>query len=356
MKRAQFRLDSVAFGEALRVLRRIPDGTFHCCVSSPPYWRQRDYGHPKQLGLEATPGLFVKRLVRIMREVRRTLRDDGSLWLNLGDTAASQGCGGGGRFMAERGEGAWSARAQLKGFNKIPPGLKRKDIIGVPWLAAHALQADGWYLRSDIIWAKPNPQPESVKDRPTKAHEYVFLLTKSDSYYYNHTAIREPVTGNAHPRGHGVNPKAKANAAGSRQNASFSAATSGLLLEERNARDVWTIPSEPYDGAHYAVMPTELARRCILAGCPEGGAVLDPFIGSGTVGAVAERLGRHWFGIDLVEKDYGPLIAERTAQMGMFFDQPQGTNQEKAGDDRESGADRRSFGQSVIDFLGAAHV
>jgi DNA modification methylase len=312
-------LNRTIIGDCRQSLCGLPAGTFQCCVTSPPYWGLRNYGHPQQIGLEKTPEEFVAELVAVFREVHRVLRNDGTLWLNIGDSYAAAGCGGGGRFMDERGPGAWSTRSQLKGFKKTA-GLKHKDMVGIPWMLAFALRADGWWLRSEIVWAKPSPMPESVKDRPTKSHEKVFLLAKSRDYLYNEKAIREPVSGGAHPRGNGVNPKARANAAGNKQNANFSAAVNGLV-DDRNARDVWTIAAEPYSGAHFATMPKELARRCILAGSLEGAAVLDPFFGSGTVGLVAESLGRKWLGLEL-NPEYAPLIAKRTAQVGLAFEEP----------------------------------
>jgi len=310
-----FALNRYAIGEALAVLRTVPDGTFDCCVTSPPYWGLRDYhGHKQQIGLESSPQKCVAKLVKVFREVRRTLRDDGTLWLNLGDSYA----GSPGGFQGKNGRRAsrtFTARIDL---TKRGPGLKPKDLVGFPWMVAFALREDGWWLRSEVIWHKPNPQPESVADRPTKAHEQVFLFSKSRSYYYDADAVKEPVSGTAHARGNGLNPKARAMERGeSKQNSSFSAAVSGLV-EQRAMRDVWTIPSQPYTGAHFATMPAELAKRCILAGSRERGGVLDPFLGSGTVGQVAESLGRRWFGVELAS-EYEPLIRARTAQTGLSF-------------------------------------
>jgi DNA modification methylase len=216
------------------------------------------------------------------------------------------------------------AEASRKPRFNTPEGLKPKDLVGIPWRLAFALQDAGWYLRSDIIWSKPNPMPESVTDRPTKAHEYIFLLTKSAKYFYNADAIKEAATGNAHARGNGVNPKAKMPGANSRvhvthtgakpqsrQNESFSAAVCGLV-DERNARTVWTIGTQPYAEAHFATFPEELPRRCIMAGSREGDTVLDPFLGSGTTAAVAVRLGRQYIGIELNE-DYAELAKKRIA-------------------------------------------
>ncbi len=200
--------------------------------------------------------------------------------------------------------------------HRAAPGLKHKDLVGIPWMVAFALRADGWYLRSDIIWHKPNPMPESVRDRPTKAHEYLFLLTKSERYWYDAEAVKEKASENTHARGSGVNPKAAANSPGSKQNASFSAAVCGKV-ESRNKRSVWTIPTQPYSGTHYAAFPEALPSICIQAGCQPGGVVLDPFLGSGTTGQVAQRLGRRWIGFDL-DKDNRELIEKRTAQQGLL--------------------------------------
>lgn len=314
---SDFALNRFVIGDALRELRKVPDGTFHCCVTSPPYWGLRDYGVRGQYGLERTPQLYVRKMVALFREVRRVLRDDGTLWLNLGDSyinAKGASCGSDPKQEARRG----FVRPQDQ---PPPPGLKPKDLIGIPWRVAFALQADGWWLRSEIIWAKPNPMPESVSDRPTKAHEHVFLLTKGRRYFYDSNAIAEPLL---HPEAATADDASRAF---TRRRATAPAPRQGASeLEKpapttRNARDVWTIASEPYDGAHFATFPRELARRCILAGCPEGGAVLDCFFGSGTVGEVAERHGRRWFGIEL-QREYEPLIEQRTKQAGMVFHEP----------------------------------
>jgi DNA modification methylase len=294
-------------------------------VSSPPYWGLRDYGHGDQIGLEQTPDEYVAQLVAVFREVRRVLRDDGTLWLNLGDSYAGS-WGNQGR-KSERGtqraiNGAMMQAgvthatdcdmgadcscgvrypSQTSNTGKIPEGsgLKPKDLVGIPWRVAFALQADGWWLRSDIIWAKPNPMPESVTDRPTKAHEYVFLLTKSARYWYDADAVREPHTfGSNSAKGDAAGrTKHGRGAAPPRGGAGTLGASSGMKgncypSAGRNARTVWTIATQPYPGAHFAVMPPALAERCIKAGCPEGGTVLDPFGGAGTTGLVADKLGR----------------------------------------------------------------
>jgi DNA modification methylase len=283
-------------GDALAVLPKLGRESVNCCVTSPPYYGLRDYGVEGQIGLEKTPEEYVAKLVAVFREVKLVLRKDGTLWLNLGDSYAAGGSGG------------YSDKSTLLGFTnahtkgrlmdatpiqrKVPPGLKPKDLIGIPWRVAFALQADGWYLRSDIIWAKPNPMPESVTDRPTKAHEYLFLLAKRERYYYDVEAVKEA---SLHP---GAVHVSKAN--------QKMCDMSGIVpqhdivaRETRNRRSVWNIVTQPFKGAHFAVMPEKLVEPCILAGCPEGGTVLDPFSGAGTVAAVAARLGRSSIGIEL---------------------------------------------------------
>lgn len=261
---------SIVVGDALAVLRDLPDRTFRCCVTSPPYWGLRDYGIPQQIGAEGDLGEYVANIVSVFREVRRTLADDGTLWLNLGDSYTS-----GGR--------TWRALdrknpARAMGYRPdTPEGLKPKDLVGVPWRVAFALQADGWYLRSDIIWHKPNCQPESVKDRPTRAHEYLFLLSKSEQYYYDHAAIRERANGEK---------------------------------TYRNRRTVWSINTEAFPEAHFATFPPTLVAPCILAGSRERDLVLDPFFGSGTVGEVCMGLGRSFMGIEL-NPDYARIAIRR---------------------------------------------
>jgi len=266
--------------------------------------------------LEATPAAYLATLVQVFRELRRVLNDDGTVWLNLGDSYANDakwgGATGGKHVVALHGDDAIGRRRRFT-------GAKAKDLLGIPWRVAFALQADGWYLRSDIIWHKPNPMPESVTDRPTKAHEYLFLLSKCERYFYDAAAIRESQTGNTHARGSGSSPKGALAEKTNRSNTSFHTATADwhIALDEcRNKRSVWTVPTMPYSGAHFATMPEKLVEPCILAGCPLGGLVLDPFLGSGTVGAVAERLGRRWVGTDL---SYQTLASARTRQRGLRF-------------------------------------
>ena len=304
-------------GDALEVLRSLPAESVQCCVTSPPYWGLRDYGVAGQLGLERTPEEYVARMVEVFREVRRVLRDDGTLWLNLGDSYAGSGMTGG---TASKDGGAARVARMFHGNRRdTVPELAQKQLIGIPWRVAFALQADGWYLRSDIIWAKPNPMPESVTDRPTKAHEYLFLLTKSQRYYYNAGAIKEPCQSGPSdvrkmveslPRIGGkhkelIDPLSKASAA-----TNIGRKRSVGNPDGRNARTVWTIPTQPFPGAHFAVMPDALVEPCIAAGSREGDAVLDPFAGSGTVGVVCARAGRHFVGIEL-KSDYVEMARRR---------------------------------------------
>ena len=292
-------------GDCLEVLRTIPDQSVQCCVTSPPYWGLRDYGHDGQIGLEATPEAYVGRMVEVFREVRRVLREDGTLWLNLGDSYASSNCSGPQGATGDRASRTFTASTTPK----IGDNLKPKDLVGIPWRVALALQADGWYLRQDIIWHKPNPMPESVTDRCTKAHEYVFLLAKSQRYYYDAEAISEAATnrecGNTQPT--------KAGRTGQERHRTAANLHSIEARESRNRRSVWTVCTKPYSGAHFAVMPPDLVKPCILAGCPEGGVVLDPFMGSGTVAAVAQDAGRRAIGIEL-NPEYCKLIAKRFKQ------------------------------------------
>lgn len=266
----------------------MADQSVQTCVTSPPYYGLRDYGHDGQIGLEETPEAYVVRLVEVFREVRRVLRDDGTLWLNLGDSYARSG--GTDRKISSTGKvGNTLKTLELLPCRKQTPpiGVKEKDLLGIPWMVAFALRADGWYLRQDIIWHKPNPMPESVTDRCTKAHEYVFLLTKRARYFYDADAIKEE----------GVIPAGTLAAKGSAERASQPGVNSRppeykLYDGTRNARSVWTITTQPYSGAHFATMPPALAERCIKAGSKPGDTVLDPFGGAGTTGLVADRLNR----------------------------------------------------------------
>lgn len=296
----------IIHGDALTELRKMPAGYVYTCVTSPPYWGLRDYGEDDQLGLEPTPDEYVARLVGIMAEVKRVLRDDGTLWLNLGDSYAG-GAGGRGDGNSEigRADGTTGRPSQKHNGKRIPrrvESLKPKDLVGVPWRMAFALQADGWYLRSDIIWVKPNPMPESVTDRPTKSHEYIFLLTKQARYYYDAEAIAEMSSGLTGGAFGPNNPKGTLRQDTGRERPPDSG--------KRNRRTVWTVPTQPYSGAHFAVFPPKLIEPCIRAGCPAGGIVLDPFLGSGTTAAVAKSLGRDYIGIEL-NAEYIELAKKR---------------------------------------------
>lgn len=287
--------------------RAIPlrDACVQCVVTSPPYFGLRDYGIGGQIGLEATPDTYVAALVAVFREIRRVLKPDGVVWLNLGDSySGAASTGGAGK------ETAYTGKRVLP----IKIG-KAKDLLGIPWRVAFALQADGWYLRADVIWSKPNPMPESVTDRPTKSHEYVFLLAKSARYYYHAGAIdeaRAPVQGSTYSQ------PDKAARAGISRNGTGATTLRHRTNTRRNRRSVWTITTQPYVGAHFATMPERLIEPCILAGSRCGDLVLDPFVGSGTVGVVAERFGRRWAGVDL-NPDYHALARTRTAQPGLRF-------------------------------------
>lgn len=287
------------------------DGTAHCCVTSPPYWGLRDYGNAHQLGLEPTPAEYVANMVRVFREVRRVLRDDGTLWLNLGDSYAAGCMTGRQGSNSSTGVNAGQGTATALPPRKPPVGLKPKDLVGIPWRVAFALQADGWYLRSDIVWHKPNPMPESVTDRPTKAHEYVFLLTKSARYFYDADAVREHAL-----RAASGNVQRKIDVHGQRARRGTHMGSSVPWVNNgtgRNRRTVWTVNSKPYAGAHFATMPPALVEPCVKAGSPIGGVVLDPFTGSGTTGAVAVSLGRSFIGTE-INAEYIALADQRIAR------------------------------------------
>jgi len=290
-------------GDCLESLQAIESSTVQCCVTSPPYYGLRDYGVDGQIGLESTPDEYVSKLVQVFREVKRVLKDDGLLWLNLGDSyagGASKGEKEGVKQKTNHGA-TWGENDNLATLKANLPGLKTKDLIGIPWMVAFALRADGWYLRSDIIWAKPNPMPESVKDRPTKSHEYMFLLSKSQKYYYDADSIREPLQEVSIERAkHGWHGR------GIDDTGNYGGLTHTDKMGERfapengrNKRSVWTINTSGFAGAHFAVMPEKLVEPCILAGSKPGDVILDPFSGSGTVGVVAVKNGRSYKGIDL---------------------------------------------------------
>jgi len=296
----------ILIGDVRQKLSELKDNSVQTCVTSPPYWGLRDYGSENQLGLEQTPQEYVDSMVEVFRDVYRVLKSDGTLWLNLGDSYASFRDG---KATPDTTRGTSNGTLVPKGSAKnrmastfTGTRIKHKDLVGIPWRVAFALQQDGWYLRQDIIWAKPNPMPESVRDRCTKSHEYLFMLTKSPKYYFDNQAIREtavtgswdklpPIGGKKHQEN--GNPTYSGN----------QPANDG----KRNKRDVWTINTKPFKGAHFAVMPEALVEPCILAGSRDGGTdiVLDPFTGSGTVGVVALRHNRKFIGIEL-----NPVYAE----------------------------------------------
>lgn len=331
----------------LEGLKQLDDESVHCVVTSPPYWGLRDYGVPGQLGLEETPEEFIRNMVEVFREVRRVLRKDGTIWVNMGDSYASNPCTSGKSFRRDRhithpsktkriprGSGRWG------GGGVSAPSLKPKDLVGIPWMLAFALRADGWFLRSDIVWAKKNPMPESVKDRPTKSHEYIFLLSRSGKYYFDYESVKEPrssehvagVGGWAsgsephdainHSRDKGnsktfrggqyVNGNKFKNSHAIERDSVGNAPAAGT---DRNCRSVWSMATEPFKEAHFATFPKELPYKCILAGCPMGGTVLDPFSGSGTTGLVATGMGRKYIGIDL-NLEYLALAQQR---IGIFI-------------------------------------
>ena len=279
----------ILIGDALTTLKTIPDAVAQCCVTSPPYWGLRDYGVSGQIGREKTPAEYVANLVTVFREVRRVMTATGTLWINLGDSYCPPG-------------------------NKIP-GFKPKDMIGIPWMVAFALREDGWYLRSDIVWHKPNAMPESVRDRPTKAHEYVFLFSKSEDYYYDIDAIREPHTMKPQRRLSPIEERPKYGHARPHTEAGYRTREAIGVdgnPRGRNKRTVWPINTKSYKGAHFATFPEELPRLCIVAGSQPNDLVIDPFAGSGTTCVVAKNLGRKFLGIEL-NASYAPLFNKRIA-------------------------------------------
>jgi DNA modification methylase len=323
-------------GDCIEVLRGLEDESVQCVVTSPPYYGLRDYGVEGQMGLEKSPEEYVEKMVGVFREIRRVLRNDGVLWLNLGDSYA-----GSGRGNNPNGKQGTNHGTLFDPDNSgyVPSGLKPKDLIGIPWRVAFALQADGWWLRSDIIWHKPNPMPESVKDRPTKSHEYVFLLSKSQKYYYDYLAILEPQqsdsierlkrgwNGNGDrgypngPQNHLQNymgkvdidtiPKVRGYKTKEQiDNPQHHGQDVISELPGRNKRDVWTINTQSYPDAHFATYPEKLVEPCIKAGTKAGDVVLDPFCGSGTTGKVAVKLGRDFIGIEL-NPEYIELAKKR---------------------------------------------
>ena len=334
-------MNKIEFGDCRDTMRRWKEQGIKAqtCVTSPPYFGLRDYGHDGQIGLEETPEEYIKAMVEVFRCVWDVLEDNGTLWLNIGDS-----------YCNSNGFARASPEYQREGRNNMPAndrkldklhetGLKTKDLIGIPWMLAFALRADGWYLRQDIIWHKPNPMPESVQDRCTKAHEYIFLMSKSQKYHYDHEAIQEPAqywgerdraNGKYHNEGSGLTPhtgltgKKKTgirfggNKYGDNDDPKHATKSGNEYeaTETRNKRSVWSVTTKPFSGAHFAVFPTELIEPCILAGAPVGGIVLDPFMGSGTTAQVAQNLGRQYLGCEL-NPNYKPLQDKRISQMSL---------------------------------------
>ncbi|QBQ11121.1 MULTISPECIES: site-specific DNA-methyltransferase [unclassified Pseudomonas] len=368
----------VLIGDCIESMRTLPDKSVQMCVTSPPYYGLRDYGVEGQIGLEETPAEFIGRLVEVFREVRRVLRDDGTAWVNMGDSYAGSRCGGNSQSTTGvgRDESVTAAKARRTAASRrrdnesVPrsdyavPGFKPKDMMGMPWRLAFALQDDGWYLRQDIIWHKPNPMPESVRDRCTKAHEYIFLLSKSAKYYYDQAPILEPCSPNTHNRlsqdvlsqigseranggaksngnmkavarksngvgwGHGTDSEERARGR-IKDNDSMNPALA-VMPTERNKRSVWTVPTHSFKGAHFATFPPDLIRPCVLAGAPLGGIVLDPFGGAGTTAVVAMQEGRRSILCEL-NPEYAAMAERRiaaawldgAAQMDVFRDTAQ---------------------------------
>lgn len=307
----------ILIGDCRERLKGLPSGSVHTCVTSPPYFGLRDYGQADQIGLEPTPAEFVAALVEVFREVRRVLRDDGTLWLNLGDSYAGYH-GNKNAEVPTSATNGWTngtnenARTSTANRN----GLKPKDLIGIPWRVAFALQADGWFLRQDVIWHKPNPMPESVRDRCTKAHEYLFLLSKSPRYYFDADAIAEAVAPASVARlAQDVESQSGSERVPGKSNGTMKAVGSA---ESRNKRSVWTVATQPFKEAHFATYPPELIEPCILAGAPRGGLVLDPFGGAGTTGLVADRLQRDAILIEL-NPEYAEIARNRLQGDGGMF-------------------------------------
>jgi len=318
-------MNNIEFGDCRATMRRWKEQGIKAqtCVTSPPYYGLRDYGHEGQIGLEETPEDYIKAMVEVFRCVWDVLEDDGTLWLNIGDSYYNYRPGKGQALVQQSVANSNQDLPQTcaRRGNKLE-GLKEKDLIGIPWMLAFALRADGWYLRQDIIWHKPNPMPESVQDRCTKAHEYIFLMSKSQKYYYDADAIKEA---SVDPEGSANRYKTPFFAGEKHESGGYSAtgATHTKGIKEfdgnRNKRSVWTVNVKPYAGAHFAVFPSDLIEPCILAGAPVGGVVLDPFMGSGTTGQVAQNLGRKYLGCEL-NIDYKPLQDKRLAQQSLILE------------------------------------
>ena len=336
-------INKILEGNCLSVLKTLPDNSIDCCITSPPYFGLRDYGEIEQIGLEETPEMFVAALIQVFAEVKRVLKEKGTLWLNIGDSYAHSMRQSG---IIHAGKLAQKSKGQIKeGFKPLQKGYKEKDLIGIPWMLAFALRTNGWYLRQDIIWAKPNPMPESVTDRCTKSHEYIFLLSRSLKYYYDYESIKTPVADASIQRlmQNIENQKGSKQVPG-KMNGVMKAVSgdrkykdqsvigkklsshSGGFYEDgsivgngmANKRSVWTVNTIPYSEAHFATFPQKLIVDCIKAGCPENGIVLDPFMGAGTTALVARKLNRNFIGIEL-NPEYIKIANNRLfKELGMF--------------------------------------
>jgi len=306
----------IRVGNCLEKLNELPENSIHCCVTSPPYFALRNYQNDEQIGQEETPEEFVENLVEVFRGVKRVLRDDGTLWLNIGDTYSR---GNRGKVVPPAGVAATKNDDIKYGDLETPklnshPTIKQKDLIGIPWRVAFALQADGWYLRSEIIWHKPNPMPESVKDRPTRAHEHIFLLTKNEKYYYDAESIKTDANPEAAKRAkrknfaHHRKTDEWAEGSGMQPHSGFD-----KEYTKANKRDVWSVPVKTYRGAHFATYPPDLIEPCVLAGCPVDGTVIDPFSGAATTGVVACQKNRNYIGIEL-NPEYAKLSEDRLSK------------------------------------------
>ena len=304
-------MNKIEFGDCRETMRKWAQENIkvQTCVTSPPYYGLRDYGHDGQIGLEETPEEYIKAMVEVFRRVWDILEDNGTLWLNIGDSYSGSGKGPSKSLNKEH-HNMESIHSKI-----IPNGCKPKDLIGIPWMLAFGLRADGWYLRQDIIWHKPNPMPESVQDRCTKAHEYIFLLSKSKNYYFDHESIKEM----ANSKSEGV--RFGGNKYGDDDDPKYATKSGNVSkeYEKANKRSVWTVTTKPYSGAHFAVFPSDLIEPCILAGAPSGGIVLDPFMGSGTTAQVAQHLGRQYMGCEL-NLAYKKLQDQRLAQASFIFE------------------------------------
>ena len=320
-------MNKVFFGDCRESMTQmIADGVkVQMCVTSPPYYGLRDYGHDGQLGQENSPEEFITNMVSVFSLVRDLLKEDGLLWLNIGDSYYNYRPGHGQRLGKQSIAGQKASHVEICPKRSLKlKGLKEKDLIGIPWMLAFALRSDGWYLRQDIIWSKPGPMPESVQDRCTKSHEYIFLLSKSGKYFYNNEAIKErAVRPNEKQTFGGAKARNGQQTGGDPRNGHRTDENSQwgkdyITEETRNKRSVWEVNTKPYSGAHFAVFPEKLIEPCILAGSRPGDIVLDPFFGSGTTGQVCQSLGRQWIGCEL-NREYEALQLDRTAQRGMVF-------------------------------------